>query len=102
MRICRWLLTDALSRVGIWSGEEAAVENEVVAGHEGSLAGTHPQNRFGDFERFAKAPDGMVRENRFVGRGIAKRTFGHRCFDHRGADGIDTDALEGRFERCGS
>ncbi len=69
---------------GIGAGEESAVKDEVLAGHERSVIGGHPHDGFGDFHRGSETADGMEADDmRLLNIRRAKKTLTHRRFDHR-------------------
>ncbi len=52
--------------MGIGAGSHAAVEDEIVAGHERGFGGAEPEDGFGDFGRFTEPAQGMQGEHAFV------------------------------------
>src|SRR5215472_2458896 len=84
-------------REGIRADEEAAVNAEGLAGGEGRLVRTEPQNGFGHFSRRAEASQGVQSANAFIKFWFAEGAGGHVRLDHCGADGIHADAFLGTF-----
>jgi hypothetical protein len=65
------------------SRQEASIQNQGLAGHEGGGVRANPHDGVGDFLGPSKTADGMEAERKLFRRRRAPETLTHRGFDYR-------------------
>jgi len=83
----------------IRSRQEAAIQNQGLACHEGGAVRAHPHDGVGDFLGLSKTADGMEAERKLLRLRLAPETLTHRRFDYGRTHDVYPNAASRGFER---
>src|ERR1041385_2673443 len=103
-RLRRHVITScrSLLRLIFWrsrASEKSTIQYQGLPRHKPGRAGTHPNHRLSHFARLAESADGVMIKHPFLDFGFSKQTIGHRGFDYRGTNCVDSNSTLCNFER---